>query len=121
MKKLIPILFLGVSVLLMSLTHSAPSVRSTTSTDSLSEYVGTYKMKDNGYFSEYKITFKEGSLYGEADQNGANKLLKQEKADTFKSTSQYGSIITFKRNTESKKVIGLSLLIQDTEMNADKQ
>ena len=121
MKKLIPILFLGVSVLLMSLTHSAPSVRSTTSADSLSEYVGTYKMKDNSYFSAYKITLKEGALFGEADENGANKLLKQDKPDTFKSTSQYGSIITFKRNPETKKVTGLSLLIQDTEMLADKQ
>ena len=120
MKKLIPVLFLGISILLVSLTHSTPQPRSTTTTDSLSEYVGTYKMKDNGYFSEYKITLKEGSLFGVADQNGANKLLKQDKADTFKSTSQYGSIITFKRNAE-KKVIGLSLLIQDTEMNADKQ
>lgn len=120
MKKLIPILFLGVSVVLMSLTNATSVSHSLTTADSLSEYVGTYKMKDNGYFSEYKITLKEGSLYGEADQNGANKLLKQDKADTFKSTSQYGSIITFKRNAE-KKVIGLSLLIQDTEMNADKQ
>lgn len=121
MKKLIPILFLGVSILLMSLTNSTSVSYSITSEDPLSEYVGTYKMKDNGYFSEFKITSKEGFLYGEADQNGTNKLLKQDKPDTFKSTSQYGSIITFKRNAESKKIVGLSLLIQDTEMNADKQ
>jgi hypothetical protein len=121
MKTLTALLLFGVGILLMSLTPSQPSVRVSIPADSLSEYVGNYKMKDNGYFSEFRITLKEGSLYGEADQNGANKLLKQDKADTFKSTSQYGSIITFKRNAETKKVIGLSLLIQDTEMNADKQ
>ncbi len=121
MKKWIPICFLGISILLMSLTDSSPVALSSGTADSLSEYVGTYKMKDNGYFSAYKITLKEGALYGEADENGANKLLKQDKPDTFKSTSQYGSIITFKRNPDTKKVAGLSLLIQDTEMLADKQ
>jgi hypothetical protein len=121
MKTLTSVLLLSIGLLLMSLIQTTPLPTIYASDDSLSEYVGTYKMKDNGYFSEFKITLKEGFLYGEADQNGANKLLKQEKADTFKSTSQYGSIITFKRNAETKKVIGLSLLIQDTEMNADKQ
>ncbi len=121
MKTLSTLLLVGVGFLLMSLTQSTPSTTISASADSLSEYVGTYKMKDNGYFSEFKVTLQEGFLYGEADQNGANKLLKQDKADTFKSTSQYGSIITFKRNPETKKVVGLSLLIQDTEMNADKQ
>lgn len=121
MKNWIPICFLGISILLMSLTNSSPVALSTGTADSLSEYVGTYKMKDNGYFSAFKITLKEGALFGEADENGANKLLKQDKPDTFKSTSQYGSIITFKRNPETKKVTGLSLLIQDTEMLADKQ
>ncbi len=117
MKKWIPFLCLGVSILLMSLT--VPSFAP--ADEPLSEYVGNYKMKDNGYFSVYKITLKEGALFGEADENGPNKLLKQDKPDTFKSTSQYGSIITFKRNPETKKIAGLSLLIQDTEMNADKQ
>lgn len=121
MKNRISIYLLGISILLMSMTGSSPAVLPTSADDSLSEYVGTYKMKENGYFSVFKITFKEGALFGEADENGANKLLKQEKPDTFKSTSQYGSIITFKRNTESKKVVGLSLLIQETEMLADKQ
>lgn len=121
MKKWIPICFLGMSILLMSLTGSSPVAHSSGTADSLSEYAGTYKMKDNGYFSVFKITLKEGALYGEADENGANKLLKQDKPDTFKSTSQYGSIITFKRNPDTKKVTGLSLLIQDTEMLADKQ
>lgn len=121
MKTLTALLLFGVGILLMSLAPSQSSGNVSTSADSLSEYVGTYKMKDNGYFSDYKITLKEGFLYGEADQNGPNKLLKQDKVDTFKSTSQYGSIITFKRNAETMKVIGLSLLIQDTEMNADKQ
>ncbi|MFN8343873.1 MAG: DUF3471 domain-containing protein [Spirosomataceae bacterium] len=121
MKKLIPILFLGAGLALMSLTYSAPVSHSAAVADSLAEYTGTYKMIDNGYFSEFKVTSKDGFLYGEADQNGANKLLKQEKPDTFKSTSQYGSVITFKRNAETKKITGLSLLIQDTELKAEKQ
>ena len=121
MKKLIPILFIGVGIVLMSMTPSASVSQVAPVTDSLAEYAGTYKMIDNGYFSEFKVTSKEGFLYGEADQNGANKLLKQDKPDTFKSTSQYGSVITFKRNPETKKITGLSLLIQDTELKAEKQ
>jgi hypothetical protein len=121
MKKLIPFLFLGVGILLMSLTQSMPSLRNSYSADSLSEFVGVYKMGDNGYIKDCKVTLKEGFLYLEADQNGENKLLKQDKPDTFKSTSQYGSIITFKRNPDTKKVIGLSMMIQDNELMGDKQ
>jgi len=101
------------------MTASRPAPKTTD--DALSEYVGTYKMIDNAYFSAFKVTIKEGSLYGEADENGPNKLLKQDKADTFKSTSQYGSMITFKRNAETKKVTGLSLNLQDNEMLGEKQ
>ncbi len=89
--------------------------------DSLEVYVGTYNFKDSNIFSTYTITLKEGALYGEADSYGPNKLIKKEKPDVFQSTSQYGSIITFKRNADTKKITGLSLFIQETEMNAERQ
>jgi Domain of unknown function (DUF3471) len=88
--------------------------------DSLEEYVGTYNFKD-GMFNTYTITLKDGALQGEADSYGVYKLIKKEKPDVFQSTSQYASIITFKRNPDTKKVTGLSLLIQETEMNAEKK
>ena len=89
--------------------------------NTLEEYVGTYNFKDSGYFSSYTITLKDSALYGEADSYGVNKLIKQDKPDVFQSTSQYGSIITFKRNPDTKKITGLMLLIQNTEMNGERQ
>lgn len=88
--------------------------------DSLEQYVGTYKMKGESPFTVYKITFSEGSILGEADDYGANKLVKQAGEDKFQSTSSYGSIITFVRNAD-KKVVGLKMEIQGTELLADKQ
>jgi hypothetical protein len=82
------------------------------------EYAGTYSFKDKQALSEFIITVKEGALYGEADGNGANKLLPQDQPDVFKSTSQYGSIITFVRDPATKKITGLTLKIMDTELEA---
>lgn len=91
----------------------------TSSSDSLQQYVGTYKMKDGSPFEAYKITMSEGSILGEADAYGANKLIKQASVDKFQSTSSYGAIITFIRNAE-KKIIGLKMDIQGTVLLADK-
>ncbi len=88
--------------------------------DSLEAYVGTYKFKDGSPISAYKITAKDGTLYGEADSYGANKLNKQPAADTFQSTSSYGSIITFRRDA-AEKVVGLKMAIQGTDLEADRQ
>lgn len=117
MKNLMCMLLFGLSVLLMSFTFTNSEK---TTIDPLEAYVGHYKMIDNAYFKVFKISIKEGSLYGEADENGANKLLKQEQVDTFKSTSQYGSVIKFKRNADNR-VIGLTLNLQDNEMVGEKQ
>lgn len=92
----------------------------TAATDSLKQYVGTYKMKGDAPFESYKITFADGSISGEADSYGANKLVKKEGVDKFQSTSSYGSIITFTRNAD-KKVTGLKMEIQGTEIFAEKQ
>jgi len=88
--------------------------------DSLQAYVGTYKFKDGSPISDYKINAKDGALYGEADSYGANKLNKQPAADTFQSTSSYGSIIAFRRDA-SGKVVGLKMTIQGTDLEADRQ
>ncbi len=94
----------------------------TTSTDStaLKAYVGTYTFGSGSPVQKYTVTAEKGDLYGEADSNGKNKLLKQEKADTFKSTSSYGSIITFLRDAATKAVTGFGLDAQGTELNAKR-
>jgi hypothetical protein len=86
--------------------------------DSLEEYVGDYKMSE--YFATYKITLDGGNLYGEADSYGANKLIKQKEADTFVSTSSYGSTIIFTRDATTKKVTGLKLMLQGNEVIGKK-
>ena len=109
-------LFLAIVAVAAMAFHIRP-----TQQDMLSEYVGTYNFKDSGYFSTYAITLKDSALYGEADSYGANKLIKKDKPDVFQSTSQYGSIITFKRNPDTKKITGLMLMIENTEMNAERK
>lgn len=113
MKKLILLLFISCFCANISFAQTASS-------DSLKQYVGTYKMKDGSPFESYKITFADGSILGEADSYGANKLVKKEGIDKYQSTSSYGSIITFTRNAD-KKVIGLKMEIQGSEIFADKQ
>jgi hypothetical protein len=113
MKKLIALLFIACFCVNTAFAQ-------TTSADSLKQYVGTYKMKDGSPFETYKISFSDGSISGEADSYGANKLVKQSGIDKFQSTSSYGSIITFIRNAD-KKVTGLKMEIQGTAIMADKQ
>lgn len=113
MKKLIFALFISCFCANIALAQTAPA-------DSLKEYVGTYKMKGDAPFQSYTITFADGSISGEADSYGANKLVKKEGVDKFQSTSSYGSIITFTRNAD-KKVTGLKMEIQGSEILADKQ
>jgi hypothetical protein len=86
--------------------------------DSLDEFLGEYKMTE--YFSVYKVTKEGGFLYGEADSFGSNKLLKQKEADTYVSTSSYGTTIIFTRNPASKKVTGIKMLLQGNEVIGKK-
>ncbi len=83
----------------------------------LAEYIGQYKMES--FFELGTITEKDGFLYAELDSYGINKLLKEEAADTFKSTSSYGTVFTFKRDS-TNKVIGVSLKLMDNEVNGIK-
>jgi len=84
----------------------------------LNEYAGTYKMK--AYFQTTTITVQDGALYGEVDANGNYKLIPQEGADTFKSTSSYGTIYEFKRDAQTKKVTGLTLKLMGEEVSGDR-
>jgi hypothetical protein len=86
--------------------------------DSLDEFVGDYKMKE--YFAAYKVTKDGGFLYGEADSYGNNKLLKQKEADTYVSTSSYGTTIVFIRDPATKKVTGIKMLLQGNEVVGTK-
>jgi Domain of unknown function (DUF3471) len=86
--------------------------------DSLDEYLGEYKMSE--YFATYKVTKDGGFLYAEADSYGNNKLIKQKEADTFVSTSSYGTTVTFLRDATTKKVTGVKLLLQGNEVIGKK-
>jgi hypothetical protein len=115
MRNLTVIVFIFVSCVCANVSFAQ-----TASSDSLKQYVGSYKMKGESPFAIYAVTFADGSILGEADSYGANKLVKKDGADKFQSTSSYGSIITFTRNAD-KKVNGLKMEIQGTEILADKQ
>ncbi len=95
-----------------------PVFQKQTVADSLDEYIGEYKMKE--YFSIYKISKDGGFIYGEADNYGNNKLLKQKEIDTYVSTSSYGSIIIFTRDVTTKKVTGIKMILQGNEVVGTK-
>lgn len=90
------------------------------STD-LQAYVGTYTFESGSPINQFVIKVEKGELFGEADVYGANKLLKQEKPDTFKSTSQYGSVLTFTRDPATKAITGFRMAIMDQELVAKKK
>ncbi|MBO0933148.1 DUF3471 domain-containing protein [Fibrella aquatilis] len=97
-------------------TVAAPAPADTTN---LAVYAGAYTFATGSPISNYVVTVKDGSLYGEAGM-GNFKLVKQPKADTFQSTSSYGSIITFLRDATTKLVTGLTLAAQGQEISATK-
>lgn len=109
------VIILGVLVLFFAGKVNAQNA----TLEALKEYTGEYIIKGEAPFSKYKITLVNNDLFGEADEYGANKLLKQKEADTFLSTSSYGSTIIFIRNAD-KKVIGLKIILQGNELSADK-
>jgi hypothetical protein len=87
---------------------------------SLKAYAGSYTFASGSPIQKFTITIEKGELYGEADSYGKNKLLKQPEANTYKSTSSYGSIITFVWDAAQKAVTGLTMAIQGTELTAKK-
>lgn len=86
----------------------------------LGDYTGVYTFASGSPVQKFTVSVEKGILMGEADSYGKNKLLMQAKSDTYKSTSSYGSIITFVRDPASKDVTGLTLATQGTELLAKK-
>ncbi len=91
-----------------------------TDTTNLAVYAGNYTFASGSPVSSYAVTVKDGSLFGDAGM-GNYKLVKQPKADTFQSTSSYGSMITFLRDAATKKVTGLTLAAQGQEISGVKE
>ncbi len=93
----------------------------TADSTNLSAYTGVYTFGSGSPVQKFTVSNEKGDLYGEADSFGKNKLVKQAKADTYQSTSSYGSIITFVRDAANQAVTGLTLAAQGTELSANKE
>lgn len=109
--------------LLIGLLISFTAVNAQTVTadsTNLNAYIGTYTFSSGSPIEKMSVTVDNGKLYGEADSYGKNELLKQEQANTYKSTSSYGSIITFMRDAATSAVTGLTMAVQGTELTAKK-
>ncbi|MBD2756048.1 DUF3471 domain-containing protein [Spirosoma validum] len=118
MKLFVNFLFLISLSMLVNVANaqSAPA----SSADSTKAYAGSYTFASGSPVQKYVITAEKGEIYGAADDYGKNKLVKQAKVDTYKSTSSYGSIITFVRDATTKAVTGLTMAIQGSELTAKK-
>ena len=84
----------------------------------LTEYVGVYKYSE--MLNQAAVTLKDGFLVGEVDSYGSYKLLPQKEADTFQSTSSYGTVYVFQRDA-AKKVVALKLQLMGQELVGSKQ
>ena len=113
-------LALLVFVGLITTSSFAQNAPTTTDTTNLAVYAGTYTFATGSPISTYTVTLKDGSLQGDAGM-GTYKLVKQPKADTYQSTSSYGSIITFIRNATTKLITGLTIAAQGQELSAVKE
>lgn len=101
-------------------TTTAPATAPAADSTNLSAYAGAYTFGSGSPVQKFTVSAEKGELYGEADSFGKNKLIKQTKADTYQSTSSYGSLITFVRDATTKAVTGLTLSAQGTELSAKK-
>lgn len=101
-------------------TTSAPVTTPAADSTNLTAYAGSYTFESGSPVSKFAVTAEKGDLYGEADGYGKNKLVKQDKPDTYQSTSSYGSIITFGRDAATKAITGLVLSAQGTTIAAKK-
>lgn len=100
-------------------TTTTPATAPAAGSANLTAYTGAYTFESGSPVNTFAVTAEKGDLYGEADNLGKNKLLKQDKADTYQSTSSYGSIITFGRDA-TKAVTGLVLSARGTTISAKK-
>ncbi len=109
------------TLLCLTALSVAANAQTTAPADSLKAYVGTYTFSSGSPVSKFTVTADKGVLYGEADGYGSNKLVKQPAADTYQSTSSYGSMITFRRDATTKAVTNLTLSAQGNELSAKKE
>ncbi len=120
MKKTLILLFVLATVPALAQSTATASTTLTAQARSLTEYAGSYTFADGSPIAKFTIVEKDGQLYGEADTYGSNKLIKQADAETYQSTSSYGSIIVFQRDPTSKAITGLVLKVQGQEVAAKK-
>jgi len=121
MKQTLIALFLLATLPALAQTTATTTTTATAApTASLQAYVGTYTFPDGSPIAKFTVLEKDGVIYGEADGYGSNKLVKQTDTDTYQSTSSYGSIIVFTRDSGSKAVTGLVLKVQGQEIAAKK-
>ena len=118
--KLLLNLLLVTTLLSLASQVNAQSTASTADSTNLKSYVGSYTFDSGSPLQKYTITAEKGDLFGEADSYGKNKLVKQAQADTYQSTSSYGSIITFMRDAATKAVTGFAIAAQGTQLVAKK-
>jgi len=126
MKKTLILLFVLATLPALSWSALAQTTATTSTTTEaakpgeLKDLAGTYSFPDGSPVAKFIVLEKDGSIYGEADTYGSFKLEKQPETDTYKSTSSYGSIIVFSRDSGTKSVISLTLKVQGQELVASK-
>jgi hypothetical protein len=110
------------SILFLILGTFTLSGQTTAAKDSasvnLKDFEGIYKFKET--FEKGVVELKGGELFAEIDAYGSNKLLKEADKDTYKSTSSYGTVFKFQRNTEGK-VVGVKLALMGQELVGEKE
>ncbi len=121
MKPLQKLLVVSSLISWATLSNAQTTPVSTADSANLKAYAGSYTFASGSPVQKYAITIDKGELYGEADSYGKNKLVKKAKADTYQSTSSYGSIITFVRDAATKAVTSLNMSAQGTELSAKKE
>lgn len=121
MKLLQKILVVGSLISWATLSNAQTASVLPADSANLKAYAGSYTFASGSPVQKYSITVDKGELYGEADSYGKNKLVKQAKADTYQSTSSYGSIIIFVRDAATKAVTSLNMSAQGTELSAKKE
>ncbi|GAB3936831.1 DUF3471 domain-containing protein [Larkinella terrae] len=124
MKKLLVFAFALTAASPLAFASNSPvsktaTVQQADSTD-LKAYTGKYTFAQNDTFKQFTITLENGDLYGAVDEYPKNKLVKQSAPETFKSTSEYGSIFTFTRDAATKAVTGFSIKIMGNELSATR-
>ena len=87
-------------------------------TAKLGDYVGTYTFTQN--FQKLTVEEKDGSLYGELDAYGKYKYNPKDEPDTFQSTSSYGTVFVFRRDPQTKAVVGVTIRLMGQEVSGEK-